>query len=201
MIKKVLYINLDSRTDRKEKIEKVLRNFSYERITAIQHKIGSIGCSMSHIYALEYAIKNNWDNVLIMEDDMEWNNFYINYPKLLTLMKNPYDVIVLGGILVSYNSETSELYKCNSTGAYLVGRHYYQTLLQNFKEGLGKLLYEINKPIKIRGVGQKNYLTIDTYWHKLQKRDNWFIIPLCYSLPGYSDVLKENVDWGSYFLK
>jgi glycosyl transferase family 25 len=100
MIKKVLYINLDSRTDRKERIEKVLRNFSYERITAIQHKIGSIGCSMSHIYAIEYAIKQKWDNVLIMEDDMEWNDFFVNYLKLIELMKKPYDVIVLGGTMV-----------------------------------------------------------------------------------------------------
>jgi hypothetical protein len=201
MVEHILYINLDHRTDRKQRMEIVLENFSYERIQAIHTKKGFIGSSKSHIRALEYAISKNWNHVLIMEDDMEWNDFDKNYPKLLELMKNPYDVIVLGGILVSHNSETSKLYQCNSTGAYLVSKHYYQTLLNNFKDGMNKMIYEINT--SAWGIKEKSvhkYL-IDTYWHQLQSRDNWFIVPLCYSDEGYSDVLYQTVNWQPYFLK
>jgi GR25 family glycosyltransferase involved in LPS biosynthesis len=159
---------------------------------------------MSHIFALDHAIREKWDHVLIMEDDMEWNKFDENYPKLLELMKKPYDVIVLGGILVSHNYQTSKLYQCNSTGAYLVSQHYYQTLIQNFKEGFQKLTNEINTPLPLWGIMPKSKdpeYRIDVYWHKLQERDNWFIVPLCYSSVGYSDVSKGQVDWQPYFLK
>lgn len=204
MIEHILYINLDSRKDRKERIEKVLENLPYERFPATLYEPGCIGASMSHIHALEYAIEKKWDHVLIMEDDMEWNDFDKNYLKLLELMKNPYDVIVLGGILVSYNPETSKLHKCNSMGAYLVSKHYYETLLKNFKEGLQKLIYEINKPLPLWGILRKSKnieYRIDIYWHRLQSKDNWFIIPLCYSLPGYSDISKKEVNWQPLFLK
>lgn len=201
MVEHILYINLDNRTDRKKRMEKVLENLPYERLTATFAQKGFVGATKSHIRALEYAISKKWDHVLIMEDDMEWNDFDKNYPKLLELMKSPYDVIVLGGILVSHNPETSKLYQCNSMGAYLVSKHYYQTLLNNFREGFHNMIYEINKwswGIKEKSVHK--YL-IDTYWHSLQAKDNWFILPLCYSGEGYSDILKQTVNWQPYFLK
>lgn len=204
MVEHILYINLESRKDRRERIEKVLENLPYERFPATHNEKGYLGCTMSHIFALDHAIREKWDHVLIMEDDMEWNDFDKNYPKLLELMKNPYDVIVLGGILVSHNYQTSKLYQCNSTGAYLVSRHYYQTLIQNFKEGFQKLTNEINTPIPLWGIIPKSRdpeYRIDVYWHTLQEKDNWFIVPLCYSSVGYSDVSKGQVDWQPYFLK
>ena len=185
---KILYINLDERTDRRESIEAVLAGMDYERIPAIKHHYGTIGVYMSHIKALEYAISKNLPNVLIMEDDMKWNNFDENNKKLSELMKKSYNVIVLGGTLVSHDPETHKLHKCNSTGAYIVNNRYMTTLLQHFQRGLQNLVRTL----------KQQYL-IDVYWHKLQ-HDNWFILPMCYSDDGYSDVLRKNINWKDLFL-
>jgi GR25 family glycosyltransferase involved in LPS biosynthesis len=202
----VIYINLDSRTDRKEKIEKVLEGFSYRRLSATKHEYPFVGCVLSHIRALQIAIQNQWEYVLIMEDDMEWNNFEKNYPVLQELLTKPFDVIVLGGILVSHDSQTHKLFRCNSTGAYVVHRNYYQTLLDNFGGGYNLLHNELY-PKKLLWGLKKNkkrndhLYRIDIYWQQLQARDNWFILPLCYSSPGFSDISGSVIDWSSYFLK
>jgi GR25 family glycosyltransferase involved in LPS biosynthesis len=185
---KILYINLDERTDRREGMETVLAGMDYERISAIKHHHGTIGASMSHIKALEYAISKKWREVLIMEDDMKWNNFDENNKKLAELMKKTYNVIILGGTLVSHDPETHKLHKCNSAGAYIVNNHYMKILLQHFQKGLQNLL----KTLKLQYI-------IDVYWHKLQ-HDNWFILPMCYSDEGYSDILKRNINWKDLFL-
>ena len=152
----IIYINLDRRTDRRESIEKVLEGFSYRRLSASLHKYPFVGCVLSHIRALQLAIAENWESVLIMEDDMQWNNFDKNFSLLTELMKNSFDVIVLGGILVSHNPETHKLYKCNSTGAYVVNRNYYQTLLNNFGEGYNLLITDLYQKTPKWGL-KKNY--------------------------------------------
>ena len=69
-----LYINLENRLDRKEHIEKELEilDIPYERFNAIKiPEFGALGCSLSHIECLKYAINNNLDNILILEDDFQ----------------------------------------------------------------------------------------------------------------------------------
>jgi len=188
----ILYINLDHRTDRRESMESVLSGFNFHRITAIKHQFGTIGASMSHIKALEYAISKRWKNVLIMEDDMVWHNFEENYEKLKILMSKQYDVIVLGGIMASYDRQTHKLNKCNSAGAYLVNSTYYLKLLQNFQKGL------MNLQTRFRSANVGSY-HIDTYWHKLQAVDKWYILPMCYSEEGFSDVAGQVVNWKPLF--
>ena len=50
-IKHAFYINLEKRSDRKEKVEKELSNIgiSAQRFNAIQLTQGAVGCSLSHI--------------------------------------------------------------------------------------------------------------------------------------------------------
>jgi hypothetical protein len=201
----IIYINLDRRPDRRETMEKVLEGFSYRRLAATLHEYPFVGATLSHIRALQLAIAENWESVLIMEDDMQWNDFEKNYPILTELMKNPFDVIVLGGILVSHNPETHKLYKCNSMGAYVVHRNYYQTLLNNFGEGYNLLIKDLYQPVPkwgLKKIHRKDEeYRIDIHWHSLQQRDNWFILPLCFSPPGFSDISGFEIDWSSYFLK
>ena len=201
----IIYINLDSRIDRRESIEKVLVGFSYTRLSASTHEYPFIGCTLSHIRALQLAIQKEWEYVLIMEDDMQWNNFEKNYPILQELLTKPFDVIVLGGILVSHDAQTHKLFKCNSTGAYVVHKKYYQTLLDNFGTGYNLLHKELYPKSRIWGLkkapGNVYPYRIDIYWQRLQEKDNWFILPLCYSSPGFSDISGREIDWSPYFLK
>ena len=74
-IQNVLYINLESRSDRKEHVENQLAIIglqNFNRFNAIKLENGALGCSMSHLKCLQTAKTNNWDHVLICEDDIQF---------------------------------------------------------------------------------------------------------------------------------
>jgi len=188
-VEKVVYINLDHRTDRMESIENELRKvFTKDKIirfSAIKDEVhGGIGCSKSHIAVLKMAIENDWKNVLIVEDDMVWKD-KSGFCKVNKFLSSPYDVILLGGTDMKFNKERL-IYAITAT-AYIVSNHYFKTLLQNYEESLENF------------VKTKLYNTyaIDQYWHKLQKQDNWRgVVPsLCVQTPSYSDIEKKNVNY------
>ena len=87
-IKHTFYINLDHRTDRKQHVETQLSSIginNYERFKAIKLPNGALGCSMSHLKCLEIAKQNNWEHLLIVEDDIQFLNpkLFINYRKII----------------------------------------------------------------------------------------------------------------------
>lgn len=59
---------------------------------------GAIGCSYSHIKIIEDAIKNNYENILILEDDILP---HVNFKEILTRIYLPdnYKFLYLGGNL------------------------------------------------------------------------------------------------------
>jgi glycosyl transferase family 25 len=187
---KAVYINLEHRTDRNEHMKTITQSLGNKaiRFNAIKDTFGPIGCTKSHIEVLKLAINNNWENVLIMEDDVEWNMFDNGYSILKNLIHNSYDVILLGGSFVSYDQITYKLNHAKTTTAYIVNKHYMRTLLQNFEEGLSTLISNTELFFEY---------AIDAYWSKLQIKDNWFIVqpPLVYQRPDYSDICQANVDY------
>ena len=193
-IEKVVYINLDHRTDRKIQLESELQQYfpveKIQRFNAIKHNHGGIGCTMSHIAVLEMAIENNWNNCLILEDDAVWSNFSKSYPILEKLANNSFDVITLG---IAHATYTSEFKLCSgqTATAYLINQHYYQTLLGNFKEGLEQFL-------KTRNYG---VYALDQYWKCLQAKDNWYcVIPsLMIQKPSFSDIERKHTDYIKQF--
>ena len=193
-VDKVIYINLDSRTDRKELFESqisIIPSQKIQRFSAIKHQQGAIGCTLSHIAILEIAIKEGWKNVMILEDDATWNKISVSVPILETLGKSSFDVIVLGSVHANYTLETFKLHHCQTTTGYLVNKHYYSTLLQNFKEGLDQLQKTNNKPL----------YAIDMYWQRLQQRDNWYVVipSLFIQRPSYSDIEQKDVNYTHLF--
>lgn len=188
-IDKVVYINLARRHDRRIHMEKFTKTFGDKviRFEAIEDTNGAIGCSKSHLSVLKMAKTNNWRNVLILEDDAEWNSFEKGYKVLETLSKSFFDVIMLGGTFISRDSQTLKLNSCKTSSAYIVSQHYYDTLISNMEEGLGLFI--------TRG-WEGGTFSLDTYWNSLQSRDTWFIVDPClvYQKPGYSDVCGNGMD-------
>lgn len=195
-IDKVVYINLARRTDRRIHMEEFTKIFGNKviRFEAIEDTVGLVGCCKSHIEVLKIAREHEWKNVLILEDDVEWNNFEKGYEVLRTLSDLVCDVIMLGGTFVSHDSQTLKLNSCKTASAYLVSQHYYDTLISNFQESLGLLTTR---------EWEDGIYAHDSYWRKLQSRDNWFIVHPClvYQKPGYSDICSNgmNVDYTSLF--
>jgi len=76
-IQHTLYINLEERQDRRIHVEQQLASIGIHtpgRFNAIKMKDGRIGCSMSHLKCLQLAKKNNWEHVLIVEDDITFTD-------------------------------------------------------------------------------------------------------------------------------
>ena len=205
-IKHAIYINLDSRTDRRALFESQIdelhtrypADFSFfpvSRFSAIKHEHGAIGCSKSHIECLRIAKNNGWDHVLIFEDDA-----HLIHPEILVHQVNSFlsrfhdnwDVLLLSGNnFPPFKIEAPDCFRvanCQTTGCYLVCSRYYDTLLENFENSLAGL--EANPE-------NKPEFSCDIYWKRLQRTDRWYLItPICVTQrPGYSDIEKQVVDY------
>ena len=200
-IKHAFYINLETRPDRKSHVEEQLRNIGVngERFNAIKLNNGAIGCSMSHLKCLETAKKNNWDHILIVEDDILFTNAELFKNKLNFFLKNHanFDVVLIAGNNIPPYKQVDEscikVHNCQTTTGYLVKSHYYDTLINNYKEGIQKLMREPDN--------HRSY-AIDKYWFRLQEKDNWYlIIPLSViQREDYSDIEKRATNYKNLML-
>ena len=199
-ITNVLFINLDSRTDRRTHFELQFFEIGFhpQRFAAIQNARGAIGCTMSHIACIEMAIQNKWDHVLVCEDDAtiinpgqlidQVNHFFQRF-------NDSWDVLLLAGNNYQpFRQESPEAVRvanCQTATAYLVRRPYFERMLANFKEGLKNLIAE---PAE-----QPKY-AVDQYWKSLQRVDRWYlIVPITViQRPDYSDISRQHVDYSKH---
>ena len=197
-----LYINLDYRTDRNIHIINQFNtlNIQPQRVDAVKNLYGSIGCSLSHIKCLMIAKKNNWKEVMIVEDDitfLEPNLFKNNLNNFLN-SKIDFDVLLIAGNNFSPYDEINEncikIYNCQTTTGYIVKQHYYDTLINNIKQSVILLM---KQPFNHR------FYAIDIWWKHLQKKDNWYLlIPLNITqMTGFSDIEKRITNYSNVMLK
>lgn len=195
-IRHAFYINLESRVDRKEHVEIQLQNIgiSANRFNAIKLNNGAIGCSMSHLKCLEIAKENKWDHVMIVEDDILFLNPNVFKNQLNKFLKNhnDFDVLLIAGNNVppyqKIDDSCVKVYRCQTTTGYIVKNHYFDTLIDNIREGISKL---------IKNPEQHVVYAIDKYWFQLQEKDNWFLItPLTVTQrEDYSDIEKRPTNY------
>ena len=190
------YINLDSRPDRRAHVEAQLNlvGIKANRFKAIRMNNGAVGCSMSHLKCLEIAKDNNWEHVLIVEDDITFLNpilFVNNFTSFLNNHKS-FDVALLAGNnippYVRVDDTCIKISRCQTTTGYIVKRHYYDTLLKNIREGILKLMHEPDKHV---------LYAIDKFWFRLQEKDNWYLItpPTVVQREDYSDIEKRPTNY------
>ena len=207
MLENVYYINLESRTDRKELVEKELNTlgWKYQRFNAIKMKNGRIGCSMSHLKLLQMAKEQNLDYIVIVEDDIEFKKpdkynkmlkkFLSNYDK--SDKSDIFDVLLLAGNLrnpvLKVNDYTLKVFKSWTTTGYIVKNHYFDTLINNIKEGIHYLL---------KNPDLHHLYAIDAYWMRLQEKDNWYILypRTITQRPMYSDIEQREINYDRLML-
>lgn len=204
-IAKVIYINLEHRTDRNVQVqEQLLQVFPPEKIVRLNATYnptnGAAGCSYSHVCALKMAMAENYENCLIVEDDATWaNNISGGNAILAKLMTQEpaYDVILLGGVLnYGHGAPDAATYRvrdAQTTTAYVVARHYYATLLANFEESYSMLTSSVAE--------DKALWALDQTWKKLQITDTFFMVypVLMYQRESYSDIQKYHVNYEMFF--
>ena len=145
----VYLINMDKDTERLEKVTKECKKFNinFERFCGIDplklskkelNKYvsktcqnicpnGIIGCGVSHMKIYEDALKNNYKNILVLEDDVYFDDeLYEELNKAMTELPEDYDILYLGcfGICDKeqvYNMDLNLLF------------HLYTNFLKKFK--------------------------------------------------------------------
>jgi len=170
----IFYINLDRRTDRRSQIEGELQkmDLSGERFKAIENKRGYIGCSLSHIEIVKLSRKRGYKNILILEDDFEFvvdKQTFENSIKTFFESNTSYDVLML-----AYNAKVdnvlencliSKTSSAATASGYLVNSKVYDALIDNYQDGLIKLLIT-------------NYYgdhALDKHWVHLLKDREWYL--------------------------
>ena len=101
----IYFINLDRRTDRLQQImgEFIKMEIPIEkiiRITAIDEKIGILGCTKSHCVAIDHFVKSGKQLCLILEDDFEFTETKEKVNEVLGNIfstKTTIDCLLLGG--------------------------------------------------------------------------------------------------------
>lgn len=199
LLQHTLFINLIHRTDRLEHVLEEFKklNITGERFSAIKTASGNIGCTLSHIKCLELAKQREYPFVFICEDDIQFTNpqvFLENLEKFYNMYKSGFqwDVLIVGGNTCPpfqpINEFCMRVYNVQTTTGYIVQKHYYDKLIDNFKDGLQRLIREPHN---------KKIYSIDIHWKHLQAQDNWFItIPLTVNqYYDYSDIEEKVVDY------
>jgi len=195
-IKYAFYINLEHRKDRKIHVEEQLKTIGIQanRFNAIRLPNGALGCSMSHLKCLEIAKENDWEHILIVEDDIKFLNpelFITQLNKFLKLHSDWDVVLIAGNNLPPHeimDDSCVKVSQCQTTTGYIVKNHYYNTLIDNIRNGITNLIKE----------PKKHFLyAIDKNWFKLQQKDNWYLItPLTVTQrEDYSDIEKRPTNY------
>jgi GR25 family glycosyltransferase involved in LPS biosynthesis len=181
----IVYINLEKREDRKKLIlhEFNIINTDMKKVNKVSGiytpKNGHKGCVQSHILALQIAIMNNWNNVLIFEDDMMINvnpsifNDMINN-SMDYLKDKKWDVLMLATMFskknkLSDNNNLSKVTKATTGSGYIVNSKYYKTLLDLYTVSNNNM----SKDKWSRNINNEPY-ALDQMWLPLQEKDDWF---------------------------
>ncbi len=188
----IFFINLDHRKDRKDYLLKQLSKLKVKkdkikRISAIFDPLnGHRGCALSHIKALNLAIEKNLNNVLILEDDCMFLQNKENFDKLIKYFFDTideWDVFYLD--LCAKDAQKTKykgikkVLKSLRTHAYAVNKHYMMTLKKCFEEAYLLLKNELF-------FSQTLSLAIDRYWHRLQRKDKWYMLDAALTKQAYS---------------
>lgn len=141
-IDKIYCINLDNRKDRWNNCIKQFNkyNLDVERISAIKHKNPNVGCCLSHLKILK---ETKYSSILILEDDVEFtNNFIEKYNTLYKKIESKnIDILFLSSWLPKgdyVNDGIIKMYKGYGTHSYVIRKNIYKFII----EKINSLKYE-----------------------------------------------------------
>jgi GR25 family glycosyltransferase involved in LPS biosynthesis len=179
------FINLERRNDRLQKIkgEFTKMNIPVEKIihiNAVDHKIGALGCSKSHINTVKHFIKSGKNRCMILEDDFEFTE---TQEKVNEVLENIFsctariDCLIISGnggfIVKTTNPYLEKVIGATTTAGYIITKEYAPKLLYNFIEGAAKQekwINTFNEP--------ENIFNIDFYWiYEHLNRNFFYTIP------------------------
>jgi hypothetical protein len=198
----ILYINLEHRRDRNEHCLNEIRKIDplltkTHRIDAVYNKInGALGCTLSHIKAINLFLDNPWNTCIILEDDFTFINNNIDYinKSLLYLFNNSdFDILLLGVGSTNFKTvSTTNIFinkveSSQTTSGYILTKKYANTLLTNF----------ITSSNNMKEFGWDSKWCADQYWKQLMPDANWYTLKdrIGYQYGNYSDIENTITDY------
>jgi glycosyltransferase involved in cell wall biosynthesis/GR25 family glycosyltransferase involved in LPS biosynthesis len=196
----IYYINLDHRTDRKERLLSEFYRIGIpdnkvQRVPGIYTKEnGYLGCVASHIQTLKMFLDSGKDKCLVLEDDFVFTQNADEINRILSQIKGlDFDVLMISGnVMISephaHNSYVKRIIDAQTTSSYIVTRNYAPILLANFEEGL-RLLTDNQNACHI--------FALDQYWKRLQPVSKWYITNPVFGKQGasFSNIVNLDVDY------
>lgn len=192
-IDKILFINLNHRTDRLKQIKSEFKKMSFpenkiERISAVNEKYnGHIGCCKSHIKAMKLIIKNNYKYTMVFEDDFVFtvkrSKFSANLNSFFNKYNDSWDIIQLASVYNNTKDTDIEFIKkvnrASTSSAYIINNKFAKVLLNDLENSLTKMekdMKDFNRKNDFKL--KKKHTTrfaLDQHWNNLQKKSQWFL--------------------------
>lgn len=190
---KIYCVNLDKRTDRWDECEKEFEKhgLNIERFSAVDGSTveivnsslndGQTGCALSHLEILEISKCKGYNNCLILEDDVQFDDELNKIlPNIMNQVPDDWDILYFGGNHSANNiwNPQSKLKKvtenifrvtnCYTTHSYAVKKTVYDKIISSFD----------------------GTVPIDVCLSEVQKNTNSYIIRphLAWQRPSFSDV-------------
>lgn len=195
-ISKIVYINLERRTDRRQEIEAELHAYglSGERFNAISHELGIAGCNMSHVQVLKDAEAAGLENLLVFEDDFQFlidkDVFYKKIEDFFALNIS-WDIVLLSYNLAKeepYNNLIGRVRDSQTTSGYLIHNKCFRRLIDCIEETTPTLI----------STKQHWLYAIDQVWKVIQRTGDVFYFKerIGKQRPSFSDNSKVFMDFG-----
>jgi hypothetical protein len=202
-ITNVVYVNLDSRTNRRSNIEEQLQIFNPEQIHRIPgivpeildtaHK--NVALAKAHLNGVKLARDNKWENTLFLEDDSVWANLEAGFPVFEKLINQPYDAIMLGAHDADYDKETFRVKSATNGASYLLHISHYDVYIEKLESMINSFVPGVTKHEDLQGDG--------VVFKALQKEYKWYVVspPLMIQKSGYSNRQNKHINFSSVNIK
>lgn len=182
-------INLEKRIDRLVdfcvEMEKV--NVPFKIKNAVEHDNGAEGLRLTMLEVFREAVRLNYDNILVFEDDAMWvNDVHDTMNKVVEQLPKDYMMCYLGCQPSRGYTHFHSPNLLPVIGAYATHAVAYSRRAINFI------------------LASSMYAPIDNFYvNHIQPAGGIFQVHpfLCTQRAGYSDIGKEDIDWNPYLLK
>jgi GR25 family glycosyltransferase involved in LPS biosynthesis len=144
----------------------IIHPYGIYKNKSIRISIGSLSLILKHLWCLEEQIKNNYENILILEDDVEIPKNFKNYLEnnvrdFLELKEQENTTILMLGISHDYRTKNytpgkfahySPNQKTRCTHAYISNIEASKKLVKNFKPFNLPIDFKLNEIIQLEDI-------------------------------------------------
>jgi hypothetical protein len=200
---KAFVINLDADQENFDEVSKQLlfHKIESERFSAIHHLHGFVGCALSHLTLVEYAKKQHWPSIMIVEDDCLFRDNMKEWPfikEFLETQSEDWDLFIGGTTYLQPVQWKLDHKKVLSRGVDIVqcrdvhATHFIIYHQRSYESVLG--WYDLSVSLEKRP-------PIDVFIQQCYLR-TWVPTPfIAWQKPRYSRVRKTAVNYESSFKK